>query len=218
MSFSKKVHAFATSSSSTMSPNNITQSCVAHRPTVSPWKPARSVDERSALAAWGASTQHEQAAQLRYDHKTNDVRSTADDVQITLSANQSDSIIASEGAPEYRTWFNWTHTCYAMQLPISSLARHSDQRACCRPLPGRSCSPKCDWHPASSPTSAKLPGTCSVIMFESPLPNRQQRLHALNSSFSCLHSLCDAAGVQHPSRKPRRDAGRLSTSPDTKHR
>ena len=53
------------------------------------------------------------------------------------------------------------------------------------------------------------------IMFEKPLPNRQQRLRALNSSFSCLHSLCDAVGGQHPSRKPRRDAGRLSTTPDT---
>ena len=42
-------------------------------------------------------------------------------MQITLSANQSDSNIASEGAPEYRTPFN---TCYAMQLQISSLARN----------------------------------------------------------------------------------------------
>ena len=84
-----------------------THACVAHRT-----RSLRSVD----------STQ------------TNDARSTADDVQITISANQSDSNIASEDTPEYRTPFNWTHTCYAMQLQISSLARR----------PGRSCSPKCD--------------------------------------------------------------------------
>ena len=68
--------------------------------------------------------------------------------QPTSPTTESDSNIASEGAPEYRTPFNWTHTCYAMQLQISSLVRHSDERACCRPRPGsrpgRSCSPKCD--------------------------------------------------------------------------
>ena len=54
-------------------------------------------------------------------------------MQITLYANQSDNNIASEGAPEYRTPFIWTHTCYAMQLQISSLARHSYERACLSP-------------------------------------------------------------------------------------
>ena len=50
-SFTRKVHAFVTNSSSLMSPNNITQSCVAHRLRVSPCRPARSVHKRSALAA-----------------------------------------------------------------------------------------------------------------------------------------------------------------------
>ena len=39
-SFKRKVHAFVTSSSSLMSPNNSTQYCVAHRPRVSPCRPA----------------------------------------------------------------------------------------------------------------------------------------------------------------------------------
>ena len=81
----------------------------------------------------------------------------------------------------------------------------------CRKRPDRSCSPKRDRHPASSPVSAKLLETCWVIMIRSLFSNRQQRIHALNLSFSCLRSLCDAAGGQHPSRKPCRDAGRLST-------
>ena len=63
----------------------------------------------------------------------------------------------------------------------------------CRPRPDRSS--KRDGHPASSPVSAKLLATCCVIMFRSLFSNRQQRLHALNLSFSCLHSLCDAAEV-----------------------
>ena len=50
------------------------------------------------------------------------------------------------------------------------------------------------------------------------LMNGQQRLQGLVLilSFGCLHSLYNAVGWQHFTRKPRRGAGRLSTSPDTK--
>ena len=68
-------------------------------------------------------------------------------------------------------------------------------------------------HRPSPPNFSQL---AALSCFEVCFSNRQQRLHALNLPFSCLHSMCDAAGGQHPSRKLRRDAARLSTSPDTK--
>ena len=61
-SCTRKVHAVATSSSSLMSLNNITQSCVAHRPRVSPCRSARSVHKSPhSQHVRRASTQHEQA-------------------------------------------------------------------------------------------------------------------------------------------------------------
>ena len=45
--------------------------------------------------------------------------------------------------------------------------------------------------------------------------NCQNRPQASNFPFHYLHSLCNAVCRQHSPRKPRRGAGRLSTSPDT---
>ena len=44
-----------------------------------------------------------------------------------------ESNIASEGMPECCTPCNWTHTCYAMEFQMSSLTRHSGERACLSP-------------------------------------------------------------------------------------
>ena len=51
--------------------------------------------------------------------------------------------------------------------------------------------------------------------FRVMLTNGQQRLQVPILSFRCPHSLCNAVGGQHSPRKPRRGAGRNSTTPDT---
>ena len=138
----EKVHAFVTTSSSSRSPtlshnlvwHIVQQSIHEGQPDQLTRGPHSKLEERRL----NTNKPHSHATTTR---QTTHGRSTADNVQITLP-NQSDSNIASEGAPEYRTPFNWTHTCYAIHLQIPSLARHSDERACCRPRPGRSCSPK----------------------------------------------------------------------------
>ena len=52
-------------------------------------------------------------------------------------------------------------------------------------------------------------------MFPILLTNCQQRPQVLYLPFHRLHSLCNVVRRQHSPRKPRRGAGRLSTSPDT---
>ena len=138
----EKVHAFVTTSSSSRSlvSHNIAwhivhQSLHEGQPDQLTRGPHSQLEERRL----NTNKPHSYATTTR---QTTYGRPMTDNVQITHSAKQSDSNIASEGAPDYRTPFNWTHTCYAIQLQISSLTRHSGERACCRPRPGRSCSPK----------------------------------------------------------------------------
>ena len=92
---------------------------------------------------------------------------------------------------------------------------HSGECFCCSTWPDRRCSPRRDRHLAFSPVSTKLLVIYGVLVFESLVMNRYQRLQVLSSSFRCPHSLCRTVGGQHSPRKPRRGAGRIST-PDTK--
>ena len=66
-----------------------------------------------------------------------------------------------------------------------------------------------------SPTTAKLLAIDCFRMSKTvdDLPAASTRIQL---AFHYLHSLCNAVGRQHSPRKPRRGAGRLSTSPDTK--
>ena len=88
-------------------------------------------------------------------------------------------------------------------------------RLACPRLASR-CSSQCDRNHALSPISQTSLAIAVFGCKKSPLTSRHHRLQVFNLTFHCPHSLCNAVGGQHPSRKPRRDAGRLSTSPDTK--
>ena len=135
-------------------------------------------------------------------------------------ATQSDSNITSVGAPGCDIVAPPTERtvhvvlCKAAVVPRS----HSCGRVCCcYTQPDRWCSPQRDGHPALSPVSQTFLANCCVFVFRSPLTNGHQRLQPLNLPSRCLHSLCNAVGGQHSRRKPRRGAGRLSTTPDTKN-
>ena len=69
------------------------------------------------------------------------------------------------------------------------------------------------YRPSAKLISQLLYSVIKKSVDESPPPST--KVQVLNLTCHCPHSLCIAVGGQHPSRKPRRDAGRLSTSPDT---
>ncbi len=95
--------------------------------------------------------------------------------------------------------------CNAVVVPRS----HSCVGVCC-------CYPRRDRHPASSPFSQTSLANCCDFVFWRSFTISHQRLQPLTLSLRCPHSLCNAVGGQHSPRKPRRGAGRLSTTPDTK--
>ena len=129
---------------------------------------------------------------------------------------QSDSNITSVGAPGCRT--PTERTVHVVLCSASAVPRNHSCVCvcCCYPRPDRWCSPQRDSHHTLSSFSQTSLATCCVFVFRSPLTNRHQRLQPLNLPSRCLHSLYNAVGGQHSPRKPRRGAGRLSTTPDTK--
>ena len=179
--------------------------------------------QRGVQSHTTTSTHHEQVSQRRSDHRTNDTRSTTASVtetvsvQITLPATRSN--IASVGAG--MSHCNWTHSSrhqhYAMPEQFYRCAlRRTFLLFSTAWLADRRCLPQRDRNLALSRcVTAKLIVINGVFAFQSALTNRYQHLQVLSLSFRCLHSLCRTVGGQPSPRKPRRGAGRLSTTPDT---
>ena len=124
-SFTRKVHAFVTSSSSLMYPNNITVLRGTSFKSVSMQASQISSQEvrtRSMIEVrrLNRNKPHRDATTTR--QTTHGPRQTI--MQITLPANQSESNIASEGASECRTPSGWTHTCYAIQFQMHCVIRY----------------------------------------------------------------------------------------------
>ena len=182
-SFTRKVHAFVTSSSSLMSPNNITQCCVAHRSRVSPCRPARSVHKRSALAAW--STCVDSALTSRT------VTLRPHDKRHTVHGRQCTDHTPRQPVGEQHCLGRRARITHHIQLdahvlhnaaPMSSLARQSGERACLSPTARPFMVTKA-WHwyiphhrPSSPNFSNLLPYHVSESVLESPAKSTRTQL------------------------------------------